>query len=121
LLLVNTARYKYPFIAVLVGLIVKVEVVVVAPAVLLTLYGLAMVRLLKPEPVFNCHCTVEPGTLLATAVMVADTGVQTVAFAGCVFIVGTPAPPSPTIKLPKPVVLRPVACVVVEVRVPIAG
>ena len=66
------------FKPVAVGFIVSVEVVTPLADEVLTLYGLAMVRVVKPAPEFISHTTVEGGVLLADAVNEAEPGAQTI-------------------------------------------
>ena len=74
--LVKIARYSYWFC---VKLVVKLSVVLVAPAMLLKLV---------PPLVLSCHCTVAPGSALAAAVKVAVWPAVTVVAAGGVVICG---------------------------------
>src|SRR4029077_8680449 len=74
--LVNTARYWFPFCD---KAVVKLRVVEVAPETLLNV---------APPSVLNCHCTVGVGEPVAAAVKVAVWPAATVWLAGCMVIVG---------------------------------
>ena len=92
LLLVNFALYKYPFNPNEEGLIVSVEVVTPAEEEVLTLYGLAIVRVLNPKPLLISQSTFEGGVLLADAVNEVEARLQTETSDGFVLMVGAAAP-----------------------------